>query len=157
MNRTLLGTITDAIIRLQKERGYTFCVIEHDMDMIRKLCDPVVVMAEGRVLAQGTAEGDVQRAGYRGLSRNRSQKQAEERGRRVSALIGQDMTGGYGRGGTAIRTLVRLYWPTLKSGGRFLGAKGRQWIFSMPSCFSATLLVSQLWPMAASLRLVLWA
>ncbi len=56
VNRTLLGTITDSIIRLQKERGYTFCVIEHDMDMIRKLCDPVVVMAEGRVLVQGTAD-----------------------------------------------------------------------------------------------------
>ncbi len=56
VNRTLLGTITDSIRRLQQERGYTFCVIEHDMDMIRKLCDPVVVMAEGHVLAQGTAE-----------------------------------------------------------------------------------------------------
>jgi len=56
VNRTLLGTITDAILRLQKERGYTFCVIEHDMDMIAKLCDPVVVMAEGKVLFKGTAE-----------------------------------------------------------------------------------------------------
>lgn len=56
VNRTLLGTITDSILRLQKERGYTFCVIEHDMDMIAKLCDPVVVMAEGKVLFQSTAE-----------------------------------------------------------------------------------------------------
>ncbi len=56
VNRTLLGTITDSIRRLQQERGYTFCVIEHDMEMIGKLCDPVVVMAEGRVLCQGTAE-----------------------------------------------------------------------------------------------------
>ena len=56
VNRTLLGTITDSIRRLQQERGYTFCVIEHDMDMIAKLCDPVVVMAEGRVLCKGTAE-----------------------------------------------------------------------------------------------------
>ncbi len=56
VNRTLLGTITDSIRRLQQERGYTFCVIEHDMEMIRKLCDPVVVMAEGHVLAQGTAD-----------------------------------------------------------------------------------------------------
>ncbi len=55
VNRTLLNTIADAIIRLNKERGYTFCVIEHDMDFIGKLCDPVIVMAEGRVLAQGTA------------------------------------------------------------------------------------------------------
>jgi len=37
VNRTLLNTIGDAIIRLNKERGYTFCVIEHDMDFIDKL------------------------------------------------------------------------------------------------------------------------
>ena len=54
VNRTLLNTIGDAIIRLNKERGYTFCVIEHDMDFIGRLCDPVICMAEGRVLAEGT-------------------------------------------------------------------------------------------------------
>ena len=54
VNRTLLNTIGDAILRLNEERGYTFCVIEHDMDFIDKLCDPVIVMAEGGVLAQGT-------------------------------------------------------------------------------------------------------
>ncbi|KEO61217.1 ABC transporter ATP-binding protein [Thioclava indica] len=56
VNRTLLNTIGDAIVRLNKERGYTFCVIEHDMDFIGRLCDPVIVMAEGRVLAQGSAD-----------------------------------------------------------------------------------------------------
>lgn len=56
VNRTLLGTIGDAITRLNKERGYTFCVIEHDMDFIGKLCDPVIVMAEGKVLAEGPAD-----------------------------------------------------------------------------------------------------
>jgi len=56
VNRTLLKTIADAILRLNKERGYTFCVIEHDMDFISKLCDPVICMAEGRVLAEGTIE-----------------------------------------------------------------------------------------------------
>ena len=55
VNRTLLNTIGDAIIRLNRERGYTFCVIEHDMDFIGRLCDPVIVMAEGRVLATGSA------------------------------------------------------------------------------------------------------
>ena len=54
VNRTLLNTIGDAIVRLNKERGYTFCLIEHDMDFIQRLCDPVIVMAEGKVLAQGT-------------------------------------------------------------------------------------------------------
>jgi branched-chain amino acid transport system ATP-binding protein len=56
VNRTLLNRIGDAIVRLNKERGYTFCVIEHDMDFIARLCDPVIVMAEGKVLAQGTAD-----------------------------------------------------------------------------------------------------
>ena len=54
VNRTLLNTIGDAIIRLNKERGYTFCVIEHDMDFIGRLCNPVICMAEGKVLSQGT-------------------------------------------------------------------------------------------------------
>ena len=54
VNRTLLNTIGDAILRLNKERGYTFVVIEHDMDFIGRICDPVVCMAEGKVLAQGT-------------------------------------------------------------------------------------------------------
>lgn len=56
VNRTLLNTIGDAIIRLNKERGYTFCVIEHDMDFIGRLCNPVICMAEGKVLAQGTLD-----------------------------------------------------------------------------------------------------
>ncbi|MFD1911940.1 ABC transporter ATP-binding protein [Halodurantibacterium flavum] len=56
VNRTLLNTIGDAIERLNRERGYTFCVIEHDMDFISRICDPVICMAEGKVLAQGTVE-----------------------------------------------------------------------------------------------------
>ncbi len=55
VNRTLLAEIGDAILRLNKEHDYTFCMIEHDMDFIGRLCDPVIVMAEGSVLAQGTA------------------------------------------------------------------------------------------------------
>ncbi len=54
VNRTLLNEISDAIIRLNKEKDYTFFVIEHDMDLIEKICDPVIVMAEGSVLFQGS-------------------------------------------------------------------------------------------------------
>jgi branched-chain amino acid transport system ATP-binding protein len=53
VNPTLMGTLSDAIQRLNRERGYTFCLIEHDMDLIARLCDPVVVMANGAVIAQG--------------------------------------------------------------------------------------------------------
>jgi branched-chain amino acid transport system ATP-binding protein len=56
VNRTLLNTTGDLILRLNQERGYTFCMIEHDMDFISRLCDPVIVMAEGTVLAQGSAD-----------------------------------------------------------------------------------------------------
>ena len=56
VNRTLLNTLGDAILRLRDERGYTFCMIEHDMDFIARLCDPVIVMAEGKVLAQGNVD-----------------------------------------------------------------------------------------------------
>ena len=56
VNRTLLKEIGDTILRLRDERGYTFCMIEHDMDFISRLCDPVIVMAEGRVLTQGTPD-----------------------------------------------------------------------------------------------------
>ena len=50
VNRTLLNAIGDAILRLNKEFDYTFCMIEHDIEFISKLCDPVIVMAEGSIL-----------------------------------------------------------------------------------------------------------
>lgn len=56
VNRTLLRQIEDAILRLNKERGYTFCMIEHDMDFIEKLCNPVIVLTNGQYLMQGTIE-----------------------------------------------------------------------------------------------------
>ena len=54
VNRTLLKDISEAIIRLNKEKNYTFFVIEHDMELISKLCETVIVMAEGSVLYQGS-------------------------------------------------------------------------------------------------------
>ena len=56
VNRTLLKEIGEAILSMNRERGFTFCMIEHDMDFISRLCDPVVVMAEGKILAQGSAK-----------------------------------------------------------------------------------------------------
>ena len=53
VNPTLLGELAEMIERLNKERHYTFCIIEHNMDMIARLCDPVIVMVEGGVLMQG--------------------------------------------------------------------------------------------------------
>jgi len=56
VNRTLLQDLLENIQRLNKELGYTFFVIEHDMDMIAQLCSPVIVMAEGRKMMQGSIE-----------------------------------------------------------------------------------------------------
>ncbi|HAN81231.1 MAG: ABC transporter ATP-binding protein [Gammaproteobacteria bacterium] len=56
VNRTLLHKIGDAIIKLNQERKYTFCLIEHDMEFVARLCDPVICMAEGSVLAEGTID-----------------------------------------------------------------------------------------------------
>ena len=56
VNKSLLKEISDSILKLNEERKYTFCIIDHDIDFITKLCDPVIVLAEGKVLFQGTAE-----------------------------------------------------------------------------------------------------
>ena len=56
VNRTLLKDLGTAIEKLNKEKGYTFCMIEHDMDFIGRLCDPVIVMAEGSVLFEGSVK-----------------------------------------------------------------------------------------------------
>ena len=56
VNRTLLKDLGTAILKLNKEKGYTFCMIEHDMDFISRMCDPVIVMAEGTVLFEGTSD-----------------------------------------------------------------------------------------------------
>ena len=56
VNRTLLGELITNIERLNREMGYTFLVIEHDMDMIARLCDPVIVLAQGQVMVEGSIE-----------------------------------------------------------------------------------------------------
>ena len=56
VNRSLLKDLGTAIVKLNKEKNYTFCMIEHDMDFISRMCDPVIVMAEGSVLFEGKSE-----------------------------------------------------------------------------------------------------
>ena len=54
VNPTLMLKIIDMIRRLNKERGYTFCIIEHDMDLVADLCQKILVLSEGQVLTEGT-------------------------------------------------------------------------------------------------------
>lgn len=56
VNRTLMKTLSRIIQQLCKERGITFLLIEHDMDLIMRLCNPVIVMSEGHQLMTGTPD-----------------------------------------------------------------------------------------------------
>jgi branched-chain amino acid transport system ATP-binding protein len=56
VNRTLMKRLVANIEYLCRERGITFLLIEHDMDLVMSLCDPVIVMSEGRKLMQGTPD-----------------------------------------------------------------------------------------------------
>lgn len=56
VNRTLLRELTTIIERLHAEQGCTICLIDHDLDLVGRLCDLVIVMAQGTVLAEGTME-----------------------------------------------------------------------------------------------------
>jgi branched-chain amino acid transport system ATP-binding protein len=53
VNPTLMKRLTERIETLCRDRGITFLLIEHDMDMVMSLCDPVIVMSEGRKLMEG--------------------------------------------------------------------------------------------------------
>jgi len=56
VNPTLMKKLIANIEALRDERGITFFLIEHDMDLVMNLCDPVIVMSEGNKLAEGTAD-----------------------------------------------------------------------------------------------------
>jgi branched-chain amino acid transport system ATP-binding protein/neutral amino acid transport system ATP-binding protein len=53
VNPSLANDIAAHLTALQAE-GLTFLIIEHHLDLIARLCAPVIVMAEGRRLAEGT-------------------------------------------------------------------------------------------------------
>ena len=53
VNPALLEKLLERIIALHR-RGMTFLLIEHNMDVVMRLCDPVLVMAQGRLVMQGT-------------------------------------------------------------------------------------------------------
>ena len=55
VNPVLLETLIKRIVELHR-RGITFLLIEHNMDMVMRLCDPVIVMAQGKVVMQGTPD-----------------------------------------------------------------------------------------------------
>lgn len=56
VNPTLMGKIREKIVQLNRERGITFLLIEHDMPLVMDLCNPVVVMNQGAKLIEGPPE-----------------------------------------------------------------------------------------------------
>lgn len=52
VNPTLERKLLDRLQELS-DRGYTFLLVEHDMDVVMEHCDPVIVLHQGEVLAQG--------------------------------------------------------------------------------------------------------
>jgi branched-chain amino acid transport system ATP-binding protein len=56
VNPTLMKKLVAHIRKLCKEKGITFFLIEHDMDLVMNLCDPIIVMSEGKKLAEGKPE-----------------------------------------------------------------------------------------------------
>ncbi len=56
INPSLMVTLVDKIVELNK-RGYTFLIIEHNMEVVMSICDPIMVMAQGKLIYQGDAEG----------------------------------------------------------------------------------------------------
>ena len=55
VNPALLAVIVDRIVEINR-RGVAVLVIEHNMDVIVKLCEHVFVMAAGRLLCEGAPE-----------------------------------------------------------------------------------------------------
>jgi branched-chain amino acid transport system ATP-binding protein len=54
VNPTLMDELADYVVHLARDRGVTILLIEHDMDLVRRLCDPVIVLSEGRPLVEGS-------------------------------------------------------------------------------------------------------
>ncbi|WP_277554313.1 ABC transporter ATP-binding protein [Halobaculum limi] len=57
VNPTLANKLRDHIARLNEEEGITFLIIEHDMEFIMNLADPIVVLDRGSVLVEGSPDG----------------------------------------------------------------------------------------------------
>lgn len=52
VNPALLDILVEKISQLHRD-GMTFLIIEHNMDMVMSLCDPIIVLAQGKVIAAG--------------------------------------------------------------------------------------------------------
>ena len=56
VNPTLMRKLVHNIEQLCHGKGITFFLIEHDMDLVTRLCNPIIVMSNGEKLAEGAPE-----------------------------------------------------------------------------------------------------
>jgi branched-chain amino acid transport system ATP-binding protein len=56
VNPALMDELAAYILHLARDRGVTILLIEHDMDLVMRLCDPVIVLSEGHPLVEGPFE-----------------------------------------------------------------------------------------------------
>ena len=56
VNPSLMNELADHIVRAVNDLGVTFLVIEHDMNLVMRLCDPIIVMSDGATIAEGSPE-----------------------------------------------------------------------------------------------------
>ena len=56
VNPTLMNQLVEYIRRSCFEKGLTFLLIEHDMDLVMRLCDPIIVMCDGENIAEGSPQ-----------------------------------------------------------------------------------------------------
>jgi branched-chain amino acid transport system ATP-binding protein len=53
VNLTMLASLRDRLKAINAEMGATFVVIEHNMEFVMALCHRILVLAEGRIIAEG--------------------------------------------------------------------------------------------------------
>jgi branched-chain amino acid transport system ATP-binding protein len=56
VNLTMLGSLKERLQAINRETGATFVVIEHNMEFVMSLCSRILVLAEGRIIAEGTPD-----------------------------------------------------------------------------------------------------
>jgi branched-chain amino acid transport system ATP-binding protein len=54
VNPTMLANLRERLKAINADQGSTFVVIEHNMEFVMALCDRIIVLAEGRVIAEGS-------------------------------------------------------------------------------------------------------
>ena len=56
VNLTMLANLRERLEAINRQEGATFVVIEHNMEFVMRLCSRIIVLAEGRIIAEGSPE-----------------------------------------------------------------------------------------------------